>query len=307
VKGVILAPDFDPNHFRGVNLDAIDRAIDSLGSNDVPIPTEFDTLVGGQAGWQEQSFQISIPQTRTGRRPLAPMISGSVEDHGHILSLSGFHSRSLTDVIRSHFSSSESGTLHYVPYEHWWTPGPGIPNQRLYDELYTGDVWIREHAALQRSPPVPGCKLERVIAALMLWSDATHLAQFGQSSLWPIYGFFGNQSKSTRRQPLSRSSEHIAFLPKVQFSYICPQHTLTLLQITGATKSQIEGALGGKAVTADMQAHVKREIFNACLAILLDDDFVRAYREGMKIVCSDGVERRVYPRIPTYSADYPEK
>jgi hypothetical protein len=201
-----------------VNLDALDHAIDLLGSNNAPTTTEFDALVGNRAGWQEPPFQISIPQTRTGRRPLPPMVSGSVEDHGHCLSLSGFYCRSLTDVIRSHLTAPqtpESGALHYVPYEHWWTPGPGIPNQRLYDELYTGDVWIHEHAALQRSPPVPGCKLERVIIALMLWSDATHLAQFSQSSLWPIYCFFGNQSKSTRRQPSSRSSEHIAFLPKV--------------------------------------------------------------------------------------------
>jgi hypothetical protein len=82
---------------------------------------------------------------------------------------------------------------------------------------------------------------------------------------------------------------------------------LIFFQLTGSVKTQIEGALGGKSMTADMRAHVKREMFNACLEALLDDDFVRAYQEGMRVVCSDGVERRVYPRIPTYSADYPEK
>jgi hypothetical protein len=41
--------------------------------------------------------------------------------------------------------------------------------------------------------------------------------------------------------------------------------------------------------------------------ILLDDDFLHAYEHGIVITCSDGVCRRFYPRIFTYSADYPEK
>jgi hypothetical protein len=40
---------------------------------------------------------------------------------------------------------------------------------------------------------------------------------------------------------------------------------------------------------------------------LLDDEFVHAYEHGIVLRCADGVQRRVYPRIFTYSADYPEK
>ena len=40
---------------------------------------------------------------------------------------------------------------------------------------------------------------------------------------------------------------------------------------------------------------------------LLDDEFMHAYQYGMVILCPDGVRRRFYPRIFTYSADYPEK
>jgi len=40
---------------------------------------------------------------------------------------------------------------------------------------------------------------------------------------------------------------------------------------------------------------------------LLDEEFRHAYKYGMVVRCSDGVERRVFPRIFTYSADYPEK
>ncbi len=41
--------------------------------------------------------------------------------------------------------------------------------------------------------------------------------------------------------------------------------------------------------------------------LLLDAEFVHAYIHGIVIKCADGVYRRVYPRIFTYSADYPEK
>jgi Plavaka transposase len=48
-------------------------------------------------------------------------------------------------------------------------------------------------------------------------------------------------------------------------------------------------------------------MFHAIWRILIDDDFLDAYRNGIVIKCHDGVYRRVFPRIFTYSADYPEK
>lgn len=40
---------------------------------------------------------------------------------------------------------------------------------------------------------------------------------------------------------------------------------------------------------------------------LLDDEFIHAYKHGIVIECADGIQRRFYPRLFTYSADYPEK
>lgn len=39
----------------------------------------------------------------------------------------------------------------------------------------------------------------------------------------------------------------------------------------------------------------------------MDPDFLHAYQHGIVIECADGITRRVYPRVFTYSADYPEK
>ena len=41
--------------------------------------------------------------------------------------------------------------------------------------------------------------------------------------------------------------------------------------------------------------------------ILLDDEFTDAYENGFVITFPDGIQRRVFPRFFTYSADYPEK
>lgn len=46
---------------------------------------------------------------------------------------------------------------------------------------------------------------------------------------------------------------------------------------------------------------------HAIWRLLLDDDFMEAYREGMLVQCGDGILRRLFPRFFTYSADYPEK
>jgi Plavaka transposase len=52
---------------------------------------------------------------------------------------------------------------------------------------------------------------------------------------------------------------------------------------------------------------VDEELMHAIWTILLDDDFLHAYEHGIVILCPDGISRRFYPRICTYSADYPEK
>jgi Plavaka transposase len=54
-------------------------------------------------------------------------------------------------------------------------------------------------------------------------------------------------------------------------------------------------------------AFCNRLMFHAQWEILLDDELRHAMKHGIVIKCHDGVERRFYPRIFTYSADYPEK
>jgi hypothetical protein len=43
------------------------------------------------------------------------------------------------------------------------------------------------------------------------------------------------------------------------------------------------------------------------LSVEPDNDFLYAYEHGIVILCLDGISRHFYPRIFTYSADYPEE
>ena len=97
------------------------------------------------------------------------------------------------------------------------------PPERIITELYTSNAMLEEYQKINSKPPeVPGCNLETVVAAIMLWSDSTHLASFGNAALWPVYLFLGNQSKYSRVKPNSFAAHHLAYIPKVIFiSRLC--------------------------------------------------------------------------------------
>ena len=54
-------------------------------------------------------------------------------------------------------------------------------------------------------------------------------------------------------------------------------------------------------------AHCRQELFQGVWRLILDDEFRQACEHGMVVDCIDGIRRRIYPRLFTYSADYPEK
>lgn len=62
-----------------------------------------------------------------------------------------------------------------------------------------------------------------------------------------------------------------------------------------------------KPATSHVLSHLRRELVHQVWSTLLDDEFTDAYTNGILIEFNDGVVRRVFPRIFTYSADYPEK
>lgn len=197
--------------------------------------------------------------------------------------------------------------FHLEPYELRWCPPHRDHDLRIYGELFTSSAFLEAHQELQDAPPEAGCDLPRVVVALMFWSDATQLTAFGDAKLWPLYVYFGNESKYRRSEPTNNLCSHAAYFQVVGVHYFPPVVILFHTQLPDKFKDFLVEHLGENAATEILRTHCQRELFHEQWKILLDEEFIAAYQHGIVILCCDGVKRRFYPRIFTYSADYPEK
>ena len=264
--------DFKPEELKNFDAGRENSRIDALDtSKESPLPDSFQTT----------SVNIEVP---TGVKDAPP----------HIFSIPGLYYRPLTASIRASFGSPIATHFHYSPFRQFRTsPTTGEP-ERIFSELYDSEAFIEEHDKIRRSAPTdePDCKCEKAVAAIMFWSDSTHLANFGTAKLWPVYMLFGNLSKYIRAQPTSGACQHVAYIPSLPDII-----DDTMKNIHASWKTQKQAII----------THCRRELMHAIWKFLLDDEFVHAYKYGIVIKCADGEERRIYPRIFTYSADYQEK
>ena len=130
----------------------------------------------------------------------------------------------------------------------FWQPENCQPPIRVQGELYTSPVFINAHRELQDSPGEPGCDLPRVIVAMMFWSDGTHLTSFGNAKLWPLYLYFGNDSKYRRCKPSCNLCDHVAYFqsasccsfPTEYHSFIFFNSSPTLLKTLPQRRQQEE-------------------------------------------------------------------
>ncbi|KAF9548000.1 hypothetical protein CPC08DRAFT_591470, partial [Agrocybe pediades] len=264
VKDVLLAEDFDVSHLKGFSAAKELRRLDE--SDESPI--------SGQDGWKRSSVKIRLP---------AEKHQNMSEDDAPIMEV--------PNTIKTVFQDRDSTSFHYTPFRLFWKPTPESPPERVITELYNSEAFIEEHERIQKQPPEPGPHYETAIAAIMLWSDSTHLANFGTASMWPIYMFFGNESKYSRAKPSNFSAHHIAYLPS----------------LSSTLQDLYRKIFDGLSASAATITHLRRELMHAIWLLLLDEEFMRAYEHGIVILCSDGITRRIFPRFFTYSADYPEK
>ncbi|KAL1697707.1 hypothetical protein EV121DRAFT_219143, partial [Schizophyllum commune] len=237
-------------------------------------------------GWRRETVKLKLPCERTHQHS---------EDAAPTLEVPGVLYRPLLSVIRNAFQLPSAKSFHLFPFRSVHIPGPSGSSTRLHGECYTSDAMLEEHEKVQSVPfeestPSNLRHIESVIAAIFLYSDATALAQFGSASLWPIYLWFGNQSKYARSKLSSFAAHHVAYMPTLPDNW-----------------QDIYFEAFDRNPSAATATFLKRELIHAIWDMLLDEEFMHAYEHGIILQCLDNIYRRVFPRFFAYSADYPEK
>ncbi|KAJ7441991.1 hypothetical protein FB451DRAFT_1057848 [Mycena latifolia] len=201
IHDVLLDPKFKVDDLRGFNAERAEKQVEKDAANAFPLLKDFtNTSVG-----------IEVP-------------SGDKSIPSHIFSVPGLYYRSLVSVIKAAFADPLSRHFHFTPFKLFHKVRSTAAQIRVFSEIYNSDAFIKEHDNIRLRGALPpddqNCKREKVVAALMFWSDSTHLANFGTAKLWPIYMLFGNLSKYIRAKPNSGAEHHIAYIPSVSH-YLC--------------------------------------------------------------------------------------
>ena len=192
IDDVILHEEFQAEDLQGVKFATEVKKLDA-----------FESSFEGK-GWKESSVIIKVP------------CPGYKQDEGVTkeFEVTGVLHRDLVDIMKAACHDPDTlDSFHTTPFKEMWKPSEDAEPIRLYGEAYTSDEMIDAYEEVQNIPPDPE-GVENVVAEILVYSDATRLAQFGTASAHPIYFFFGNLSKYIRCQPGSHAAHHGAYLPE---------------------------------------------------------------------------------------------
>ncbi|KAJ3522680.1 hypothetical protein NMY22_g11782 [Coprinellus aureogranulatus] len=279
---VLTGPNFSLDDIKSTKWTGV---FQRLGKNKEDIQPDKSHWID-DSGWKTTPIEIDVP-----------IHSQMERGQGVEKRLAGtLHHRSIVSILEEKVRNSHCAkTFQLDGHELLWKPGGSdeSPAFRVISELYNSDAFLQAQREIRANPPpeaLKDCTLPRVVVGVMLWSDATHMSTFSTSKLWPLYMLFGNESKYWRGKDEVDSCYHVAYFDTLSDDF----------------KDHITERTGGK-VPPNLAAYLNREFFHAQWVVILDDELVKAVVEGVVIEDSDGVKRRYFIRIFTYSADYPER
>src|SRR6202522_929073 len=120
VHEVILAPDFNINHFINFRGSQESERLDKFCE-------EPESPFSGDSSWIETSINISVPCEKV------PHASESVTP---VFKVEGLVYRRPLKVIKAAYHEAAAEHFHTTPYKEYWQPSPDSPREPLYSELY---------------------------------------------------------------------------------------------------------------------------------------------------------------------------
>ncbi|KAJ7076911.1 hypothetical protein C8R44DRAFT_896476 [Mycena epipterygia] len=196
VQDVLLDPNFKVEDLKGFNTERAEKQTEKDAAGAFPLLNDF----------QQADVEIEVP-------------SGSATVAPKKFTVPGLYYRSLVSVIKTAFADPLSRHFHLTAFTLFHKLRSAAGKIHVFSELYNSDAFIKEHDNIRLRGALPsndrGCKREKIIAALMFWSNSTHLANFGTAKLWPVYMLFGNLSKYIHGKPNSGAEHHVAYIPSV--------------------------------------------------------------------------------------------
>ncbi|KAI0038549.1 hypothetical protein FA95DRAFT_1585466 [Auriscalpium vulgare] len=158
--------------------------------------------------------------------------------------------------------------MSYAPKKEY--SGPECrKEQRLFNEMCTGDWWYETQAKLPDGATV---------VPLVFSSDKTLLTNFsGDEAAYPLYLTIGNIAKDVRRKPSCHAHMLVGYLPTPHLGHL------------------------SDAVARTLRARIYHQAMKHIVQSLED-----AGRHGVRLTSGDGAIRLCFPILACYVADFPE-
>ncbi|KAJ3859264.1 hypothetical protein EV359DRAFT_68307 [Lentinula novae-zelandiae] len=149
-----------------------------------------EKITKADENWGHNQFKDSFIETAIG----IEVPSGDPQIPSKKFQIPQLLYRNPLSVIHAAFADRLASQFHFVPFKLFQEidsdDGKTI-SQRVQTDLYNSDVFLEEHKNLHHAPTDDkDCKREKVVAALMCWSDATQLANFGTAKLAHLHALW---------------------------------------------------------------------------------------------------------------------
>jgi hypothetical protein len=179
-KGVISTPDFSASKLENFSTSWEMAWLDAYDSTESPFAAED--------GWSKGFVTLRVPNAK---------FKYFLRSEAPEFIVLGLYYCSLLEVLKSACLSPGAQKYHWIPHRLFQKSQEA--DISIYSEIYNSDAMLEEDTKIQAHLCESGnnCDAEVTILTVLLWSDSTHLMNFGTASLWPVYLFLGNISKYT--------------------------------------------------------------------------------------------------------------